>query len=676
MKFLDPDNREQQKAFELISQTNTSFFLTGRAGTGKTTFLRNVQQHTDKKYVVLAPTGIASILVGGETIHSFFGFPTEVLTASTYAKLNQNKLAIIRSVDTFIIDEVSMVRCDIIDAIDRSLRSVLMNSSPFGGKQMVFTGDLFQLQPVLQKGIDEDIIREDYDTCQPYFFKAKVFQSMSLPAIEFKKVYRQEDTHFLSILNHIREGIVKEEDLEALNERQQICEAEEMVITLSPFNKKVNEINESHLAEIEEKAYQYEAKITGEFKADHSPVDRMLTLKVGAQVLFTRNDAGRRWVNGSLGVVTKLDDNLIRVRLKNGEEYQVEPVQWDNYSFTYDHDKHELEKKLKGSFVQYPLKLAWAITVHKSQGMTFDKVILDLSRGVFTPGQLYVALSRVKTLEGLYLTAPIEAKHVKKNAEVVTFSRSYNNEKVINAQLALGRQLYGPLREKNYDLASKICLETAFEAARNNELKAAALMLKKMFSILVSDECLFDTTPSFEPLPGESALPSFLNAVFALYQGHFEEGLAFADKVLRTRQCVEILYVKSRCLSKMGRWKAADEVNVQLAEIIGTRFDAKVYYYVGRLNELHCGDPGLGLLQVLLKGYADYLPVVMSIRQILKYKQQELIVDTEKEELPELVQSFNSSLTDDKFLKLLQQYQTEHPELYKQFVKMIMKQPF
>ena len=675
--MFDTYNQEQQKAYELIAQTHSSFFLTGKAGTGKTTFIHRIQEEIPKTFLVLAPTGIAAIIAGGETIHSFFGFPTEVLVEDKVWRLNPEKVKMIRKVDTIIVDEVSMVRCDVIDAMDRALRAVMSSSQPFGGKQMIFTGDLFQLEPVLQGGLDADIIMDEYDTDKPYFFKAHVFSNMTLPAIEFVKVYRQEDEEFLTILNNIRGGIINNFDIDRLNEQvRPVDNDEEMVITLSPYNKKVREINDKKLAAIKAPSYTYEAIITGDFKPERCPVDSTLELKEGAQVLFCRNDSSKRWVNGTLGTVVKLDDDSIFVRTSEGQKFKVEPVTWESYKYEYSREKRKLEKTCVGTFTQYPLKLAWAITVHKSQGMTFDKMVFDLTRGVFTPGQLYVALSRVKSLDGLYLTSPIKRGHVRENAEVLKYARSFNNEQVIDSELYVGKQLFETLKAKDYDKAARIYMNLSMEKALQCDYRGASLLVHQMFCTMISDDTLLGTIGERPVIDGDSTVCNFLNAVYCLYGGEYEQGLMYADRVLEHRTCVDILFVKSRCLSLLGRWKEADELNSQIIEILDGKLDLKTYYYVALLNELHCGDPGLGILQALLKDHTDYLPIMESIRTIMQLRGITLSYGKEEEQTPALIQCFNSSASNEEFMLQLTETKEQHPEEYEVLVDTILKQTF
>ena len=403
---IDTQNQQQMLAYELIANTNSSFFLTGRAGTGKTTFLRNVQKMVNKQFITLAPTGVAAILAGGDTIHSFFGLPMEVCVPGTCGKLNEARILTLLHADTIIIDEVSMVRCDIVDAIDYTLRKAIRTTQPFGGKQIIFVGDMFQLPPVVRQGAERELLHDIYKADDFFFYKADAIKRMRLVKIEFQKVYRQDDNRqFLNILENVRMNKVTPENIIHLNKRvTQPQNKDGIVITLASLNKTADSLNQQRLAEIDAEEFTFEGTIAGKFDDQKLPVELNLRLKVGVQVMFTRNDQQKRWANGTLAKVVKLTKDEIQVRLDNGETHAVPCASWDSVSYEYDRELRKLKKEVTGTFTQYPLKLAWAITVHKSQGMTFDKMSLDLSRGLFADGQLYVALSRVRSLEGLFLS--------------------------------------------------------------------------------------------------------------------------------------------------------------------------------------------------------------------------------------------------------------------------------
>ena len=435
---LELNNTEYQNALDLIQNTNQTFFLTGKAGTGKSTFLKHITDTVSKEFVVLAPTGIAAVNVKGMTINSFFVFPLRPLLINDSGiksfPINSLKRDLIEAMDTLIIDEISMVRADIIDAIDCSLR---MNGGdenlPFGGKQIVFVGDVFQLEPVASnKSGEQEIINRFYSN--PYFFNAKVFEQVKLITIELLKVYRQKDTDFINLLDKVRINEIERTDLDKLNKRL-ITSADrgnkEFVITLSTTNKIANRVNQEKLAEINKQQYSFEAKITGSYDANRYPTDLELNLKVGAQIVFIKNDTDKRWFNGTIGKIKELSDYEITIVLENGNSYTLEKVIWENTIYKFNRKLNKIESKVTGTFEQYPLKLAWAITIHKSQGLTFDKIIIDFGRGTFANGQAYVALSRVRTINGLFLERKIVSSDIKVSKAVKEFAKSFNDEKAI-----------------------------------------------------------------------------------------------------------------------------------------------------------------------------------------------------------------------------------------------------
>lgn len=596
----DPQNEPQKKAYELIAHTNTSFFLTGRAGTGKTTFLRKIRESVDKNFVVVAPTGIAAIVAGGETIHSFFGMPLEILTRHSTFNINETKQSLLRRVETIIVDEASMVRCDMVDAMDDILRTIMHNNLPFGGKQMVFSGDIFQLDPVVKRNSTEmDMLRDLYGTDMPYFYKANVFKRSELVSIEFQKVYRQEDTDFLSMLTHIRNGEVDWQEINALNQRVGKCPEEgELVITLASLNKTADEINQQHLDAIESDALSYEGVLDGEFKAGDLPVPQQLTLKVGAQVMLCRNDQARRWVNGTLATITKLDEQSVMVKIGE-EEYEVHPVQWEQPKYVYDKTTKKLEKDIVGSYTQLPLRLAWAITIHKSQGMTFDRMILDLSRGIFMAGQLYVALSRVKSLDGLYLTSPIRACYIKPKEQANLFAESFNDEVAISHQLKIGEAIYPFLRKEDYDGAVRAYYEHMVDALDSNEVAFAKQLVDNMLSLMVSDSCLSDVE------------------------------WRVVKQVVGNTDSMNALFIQSLAYYRVGRLQEADEANVNLINHYQSNLDSKCYFLIARTNE-EIGDPSLGLFQRVIKDNRHYLPAYVALRNSMHAKSQ--VVNPAKDE--------------------------------------------
>ena len=411
---MERGNFELDVARFIVEKTDMSLFLTGKAGTGKTTFLREVVRYTKKKCIVLAPTGIAAVNAGAMTIHSFFQFGLGpfvqgVIEPKSDFRINKSKLELIRHLQLLIIDEVSMVRADLMDHIDVELRRIRRNSKPFGGVQLLMIGDLQQLPPIAHGGEDE-LLRQYYKTL--YFFSSSALKSMKYSCIELKNVYRQTDRHFIDILNHARDCTLTSQDISDLNARYIpgfSPKPEDGYIRLMTHNRQVDYVNETELEKLDSKPYTFVAAVTGTFPEESYPTADSLTLKKGAQVMFIKNDPERRFINGTLGEVKSIDKNSIAVRLaESGMVIDVEPMEWQNIRYQFDEESKEISSKQIGRFKQYPLKAAWAITVHKSQGLTFDKAIIDV-HAAFSPGQAYVALSRCRTLDGLVLSSPVSA---------------------------------------------------------------------------------------------------------------------------------------------------------------------------------------------------------------------------------------------------------------------------
>ncbi len=410
-------------ALDVLENTRTNVFVTGRAGTGKSTLLQLFRNTTKKKVVVLAPTGIAALHVQGVTIHSFFRFPGKPLSRSEIKKVRYNKLY--QKVDAIIIDEISMVRADMIDNMDAFLR---LNGTrpglPFGGVQMIFFGDLFQLPPVVSSEPERQLFKTFYDTA--YFFSAKVFENdFEMEMLELHQTYRQKSRHFIRLLDAIRLNHTDYDDLEDLNERHiENFESDDFYITLSPRNATVNAINKSELKKLDTEERSYAAKVSGFFDERRFPTDAILNLKMGAQVMFIKNDPDKKFVNGTIGKVVELEPDSIKVLVENeaGMEklIKVEKLEWEILKYKVN-EKNEIETDVVGSFSQYPLRLAWAVTIHKSQGKTFDKVIIDLGKGAFESGQTYVALSRCRTLQGIVLKRKITPRDVMIDDRIVEF---------------------------------------------------------------------------------------------------------------------------------------------------------------------------------------------------------------------------------------------------------------
>ena len=445
MEFqLDTDNKEFQDALQLIVHTRQSVFLTGKAGTGKSTFLKYICNHTKKKHVVLAPTGIAAINAGGATLHSFFKLPfrpmlpddpdlsTEKSRIFEFFKYKKTHKKLISEVELIIIDEISMVRADTIDCIDRILRVFSGNRQPFGGKQLLFVGDVYQLEPVVPSD-QREILSLFY--ASPFFFSARVFKDINLVPIELQKAYRQTDVVFIDILDKIRSNTSSLQDLDILNARYYPSfspKNEDMYITLATRRDHVDHINDKKLAELPGAELVSEGFIDGEFPESSLPTQLHLSIKEQAQVIFIDNDPDRRWVNGTIGMVSGIDENgNVYVLLENGKEHLVERASWRNYKYKYNDKERRIEEEIIGTFEQLPIRLAWAITIHKSQGLTFSRVVIDLTGGVFAGGQTYVALSRCTTLEGLVLKSKITQREIFVRKEIVEFSRIFNDQRLI-----------------------------------------------------------------------------------------------------------------------------------------------------------------------------------------------------------------------------------------------------
>ncbi len=443
--MLDNNNTEFNLATELVKNGEKLIYLTGKAGSGKTTFLKNIKKIIDKKTIVLAPTGVAALNAGGQTIHSFFKIAPSVYLPDDYRLRKWNNLEndgdartifdfftyrknhknLIVNLELLIIDEISMVRCDLLDVIDRLLRVFRDNESEaFGGVQVLLIGDAYQLPPIVPKD-QWELLSKYYKS--PFFFDSNVLINNSPKYIELKKIYRQKDEKFINLLNKIRTNSINNDDLDLLNSRfnPSVKDNDNLdYITIATHNKIVENINTKRLNELEHQEYTYEAIIHGDFQDSLLPTDKVLKLKVGAQVMFIRNDLEKKYYNGKIGHIKSLDSDMIIIEVGKGKEIEVNRYNWENIRYNWNDKSKKIEEELIGEFIQFPIKLAWSITVHKCQGLTFDRIIADISNS-FTAGQVYVALSRCTSLEGIILKSKINRNAIKTDPFVERFTNNY-----------------------------------------------------------------------------------------------------------------------------------------------------------------------------------------------------------------------------------------------------------
>jgi len=433
-------NDDFAKAYDCLENGSGNIFITGKAGTGKSTLLQYFRDHTVKNVAVLAPTGVAAVNIKGQTIHSFFRFKPDITPERARAiKIRRTQKALYQKVDTIVIDEVSMVRADLLDCIDTFLRLHGKNRmEPFGGVQLVFVGDLYQLPPVVPHN-EQGIFKDVYSS--PYFFDSNIYRELNnsgqhprrFQIIELKKIYRQKEEDFIKLLGTIRNKTATEVHLEALNKRYipLFTPAEDdFYIYLTTTNVVADRVNLQRLTELKTDPYSHEGTVTGKFDSKNLPTHQILNLKIGAQVMLLNNDPGGRWINGSIGKIIGIleEGKIIGVELSDGQLVEVTPFQWDMFRFFFNEDSEALESESVGSFKQYPLRLAWAVTIHKSQGKTFGKVIVDMGGGAFAHGQTYVALSRCTNFEGLVLKRPILKRHILLDDDVVKFMATHSSE--------------------------------------------------------------------------------------------------------------------------------------------------------------------------------------------------------------------------------------------------------
>lgn len=474
---LDEDNREFKYASEFVKQTNKLVYLTGKAGTGKTTFLKYLRETTNKSTVILAPTGVAAVNAGGQTIHSFFQIKPSIYspndkrlrvrpeeddddksTIYDHFKYFKERLELIRGLELMIIDEISMVRCDLLDVVDILLRTFRKRKTePFGGVQVVLIGDTFQLPPIAK--FDEWCVLEKFYN-SPFFFSSKVIENNKPVYIELKKIYRQKEQEFIDLLDRIRISQISDHLLGILNAKYNPTfspNESENYITLATHNDTVNNINLIKLNQLKAEIKLFNATVEGEFPKKIMPTDEQLKVKEGAQIIFIKNDKAKRYFNGKIAKINSIDEDIIVVELSEGETITVEREEWSNIKFSWNEKEKRIEEEIIGTFVQFPIKLAWAITVHKSQGLTFEKVIADLG-GAFAPGQVYVALSRCTSFSGLVLKSRIERSSIRTDQEVLAFAQNEIPNTMMIQELTHGKAdyYYQQTRKaiKNHDIPS------------------------------------------------------------------------------------------------------------------------------------------------------------------------------------------------------------------------------
>lgn len=661
METLKRTNPEQYNAFQMIAKTNHSFFLTGKAGTGKTTFLKKIQQDVAKNFLVLAPTGLAAINVGGQTIHSFFGFKFGVLGPGETGTLNPNKITLVKHIDTIIIDEVSMVRCDLIDAMDRTLRLYRKNSAPFGGVQMVFVGDMFQLEPVALPQ-DREILHEIYGTDRCYFYKANVIKRYDLPKIEFLKIYRQSDPIFIEILDHFRTGNVTLRDVMRLNSRYVVpgMESDRLKITLATNNKVAKRINDERMAILDSPTYTYHALHEGDTKTLKDTVESELVLKEGAQVMFTRNDSLSRWVNGTLGTVKKLTEDGVVVCLDNDVQVDVDKAVWEVVEQEYNKEMKKCERKVIGRVQQYPLRLAWAITIHKSQGLTFDRVAIDLGPGAFACGQTYVALSRARSLEGLELISRISQTSAMVSRDVMEFASGFNDCEQIYKQIQIGEAIKDHVKSQNFDGAVTTLYSMACSEAMKGNLDYACSLMSNAMSYVADDSCL-DATAwlSFE---SDNFSHRILNAFGLFYDGRRNE----AEQIIRglgnvvVSQNFDALYILARCQEENQNWDDMWQTYDQMIELYLQSRDKgldstsfrKFKYRMAVLRERHSMGPGAGIIRELIAENPNYDRYFLDLRWML-WNDEEARNDAKGSDNELVKAMFNREVSDSKFIAML-----------------------
>lgn len=684
-EILKETNPEQHYAYEMIAKTSHSFFLTGKAGTGKTTFIRKVCKEVPKNFLLLAPTGLAAMNLGGQTIHSFFGFKFGVLGPGEIGVLGPGKINLIKHIDTIIIDEVSMVRCDLIDAIDRTLRHFRKSSAPFGGIQMVFTGDMFQLEPVVLQD-ERNILREIYETDKLYFYNSFIIRNYDLPKIEFLKVYRQSDSSFIELLDHFRTGKVTLNDLMNLNSRHSSPEnrTDGLKITLTANNRIAKRINDDKMKQIGSEEFTYTAHTEGDIRNLKDIVECELTLKAGAQVMFIRNDPFGKWVNGTLATVSSLSEKSISVIIENMSgtgldfEVEVEKVSWEAAEQVYDKETKSCTRKVIGRIQQYPLRPAWAITIHKSQGLTFDRVAIDLGSGSFASGQTYVALSRAKSLEGLELINPISAGDAIVSREVIQFASEFNDCEQITKQIHIGEAIETHLKSNDFDGASRTLYTMACEETAKGNLDHAYYLMSKASSYLTDDSCLDGM--DWTPVKTDKYTHDVLNAYGLFYSGHKKEALQVIQGLdySTLSQDFDALYLLARCQEESSEWdqmwNTYDMMTGLYLQAIDKGIDSQTFrkykYRMAVLRERHDKGSGIDIIRKLIKENPKYNRYYHDLRGMLwNYDAAYLEAENSDNVLMQAV--FDLDISNESFVDMISKEQASESATFIEFMKLV-----
>ncbi len=479
---MEITNPELQLANDFVKYTDSHIYLTGKAGTGKTTFLHNLKASSPKRMIITAPTGVAAINAGGVTLHSFFQIPfgpflpgSDAQQQTQHQRFNKEKINIIKSLDLLVIDEISMVRADLLDAVDAVLRRYKRHDRPFGGVQLLMIGDLHQLSPVV-KDEEWQLLKPYYKTC--YFFSSNALKQTQMISIELKHIYRQSDAHFIDLLNRVRDNNLDQQSLQRLNSRHipDFQADNKNYITLTTHNRMADEINQRHLHELDSKSFMFKAGVEGNYPEYNYPTAQELVLKEGAQVMFVRNDssAEKHYFNGKIGEIVSIDKHSISVKCRDDKiAIDVEKITWENIKYTLNKKTKEISEEVIGSFYQFPLRMAWAITIHKSQGLTFEHAIID-ANAAFSHGQVYVALSRCKTFEGMVLSTPITQRAVKTDSTVARFTEHVSQYLPSETQLSLAK----------IDYQQKLMLECFDYSVLNNNLNKFIKILRQNVQVI------------------------------------------------------------------------------------------------------------------------------------------------------------------------------------------------